>query len=105
MKKNNFVKSGGKLPENMPFKKNDIVTYVRYENSEITTREIILLDSIEPDGTIKARASVITTDSWDTLKVGEDQASRIWEDGSKLRYALNYEIRAMLMSLAKRCGI
>lgn len=105
MKKNNFLRTEDRLPDNMPFKKNDIVTYVRYENSEITDREIMILDSIEADGTIKARASVITTESWDRLKIGIEQASRMWEKGSKLRYALNYEIRAMLMALAKRCGI
>ena len=105
MKKNNFVRTAEQLPENMPFKKNDIVTYVRYENSEITARDILMLDSIEPDGTIKARASIITTESWDTLKVGKEQSSRMWEQGSKLRYALNYEIRAMLIAFAKKCGI
>ena len=105
MKKNNFLRTADKLPDNMPFKKNDIVTYVRYENSEITARDILILDSIEADGTIKARASIITTESWGALKVGQEQASRQWEQGSKLRYALNYEIRAMLMALAKRCGI
>ena len=105
MRKNNFTRIGDKLPDNMPFKKNDIVTYVRYENSNITTREILLLDSIEPDGIIKARAAVITTVSWDTLKVGTSEASRMWEQGSKLRYAVSYEIRALLLSLAKKCGI
>lgn len=99
MRKNTFIKKKGVIPDNMPFKKGDIVTYVRYEEGEIKQRDVLLFNCLDGD-TIKAEAALITTQSWGTLRT--EALSRKWEDGGRLRYALSYEMRAMINAFAKR---
>lgn len=101
MRKNQFFKKDGKMPENMPFKKGDIVTYVKYEDGETKQRDVLLFEAFDGD-TIIAKAAIKSTESWDALTTTPTKASVKWEDGCRLRYALSYEMRAFINALVKR---
>lgn len=104
MRKNNFVKQDGKLPEGMPFKKGDIVTYYRSKDGKINEREVILLEKIEEGKQLDifGQAMLTTTDGWDKVTTDPFAASRVWHNGGHLRYANFYEMRAFINALTKK---
>lgn len=89
------------MPEKMPFRKGDIIVYVKHENGVTMERDVLVFDGFDGD-IIKAKAALITIEGWDVTRITEAEASRQWEDGCKLRYALSYEMRAFIRALLKR---
>lgn len=101
MRKNNFIKEDGKLPDGMPFKKGDIITYLRAENGKVTEREVILLDKIEEGAQLDIFGQAALTD-WGTVTTNPFEASRVWHNGGRVRYANFYEMRAFINALVKK---
>lgn len=99
MRKNTYKKTDGKIPDNMPFKKGDIITCVEYRDGKVVKRDVILLDNIDGDN-INAFSVFHTVPSWNTEPSGRTTIKI--EDGYKLRYSLNYEMKAFINALAKR---
>ena len=105
MRKNNYVKQDGKLPDGIPFKKGDIVTYYKAENGKVKEREVILLEKIEEGRQLDifGQAMLITKKGWDNVTTDPFSASRVWHNGGHLRYANFYEMRAFINALVKKC--
>jgi hypothetical protein len=99
MKKNIYVKRDGVVPKT-PFKKDDFIVYVGVEDGKIVERTIIMLDRIE-NNEIHAKAVMFSTASWKEIDL--HPRVREWEDGSRLRYATNYEMKAIATALYNKC--
>ena len=99
MKKNIYVKRDGVVPKT-PFKKDDFIVYVKVENGKVEQRTIIMFDKIE-NNEIHAKVAMLSTVSWKEI---EFQPKVIeWEDNSRLRYATNYETKAIATALYYKC--
>ena len=104
MKKNNFIKSNGKLPDKLPFRKYDIITYVRSDEGKVIERDVILLDRIEQCAQLDIHgiAALKRCGGCDTLTTDATCASRVWHNGGRVRYANAIEMRAFICALVKR---
>lgn len=96
-KKNTFIKKDGKIPEDIPFKKGDIVTYVdiNRETNKVTQRNIILLDRINAESQCDVFGQVmLTIDEVQPPFIDRTPfgASRVWHNGDKIRAATWYEM-------------
>lgn len=96
-KKNTFIKKDGKIPEDIPFKKGDIVTYVdiNRETNKVTQRNIILLDRINAESQCDVFGQVmLTIDEVQPPFIDRTPfgASRVWHNGDKIRAATWHEM-------------
>lgn len=96
-KRNTFIKKDGKIPEDIPFKKGDIVTYVdiNRETNKVTQRNIILLDRINAESQCDVFGQVmLTIDEVQPPFIDRTPfgASRVWHNGDKIRAATWYEM-------------
>lgn len=96
-KKNTFIKKDGKIPEDIPFKKGDIVTYVdiNRETNKVTQRNIILLDRINAESQCDVFGQVmLTIDEVQPPFIDRTPfgASMVWHNGDKIRAATWYEM-------------
>lgn len=96
-RKNTFIKKDGKIPEGIPFKKGDIVTYVDIDRTtnEVKQRNIILLDRINAEkhcdvfGQVMLTIDEVQPPFIDRTPFG---ASRVWHNGDKIRAATWFEM-------------
>jgi hypothetical protein len=103
-RKNTFIKKDGQIPEGIPFKKGDIVTYVdiNRQTNKVTQRNIMILDRINAESQCDVFGQVmLTIDEVQPPFIDRTPfgASRVWHNGDKIRPATWFEIVQLIRAL------
>lgn len=108
-RKYNYTKEDGKIPEGMPFKEGDVITYIdlntKANPTAVAQKNIILLNRIREErhcDVFGKAALTIAKGEKPYIEIPEDEEwSRVWHNHDKIRPATWFELLQFCRALVQ----